>query len=102
MADVNALLDYIIEAQRGDGQEKLQLDTSSYICTGFWLSDDDMKFIREDIKANQGHPDVGEVGRYLSVPVFPVADRLKRITEDDHWGHYDGVWFSFIPMGCVD
>ena len=83
MGSVRERLEAILEAQRWGGPEGCDLGTQAYLCAGFWLSDVDLEAIRLDLRRDEGHPDVGEVGRYQSVPVWLASERPADLSP---WG----------------
>ena len=99
MGSVRERLESILEAQRWGGPEGCALNTPAYICLGFWLSDADLESIRPNLRRDQDYPDVGEVGRYRSVPVWPASESPA---ERSPWGLFEGVWFAYLPCQCVD
>jgi hypothetical protein len=99
MGDIRERLDRILEAQRWNGPDGCDLGIPAYICVGFWLSKTDLEDIQPELRRDEGHPDLGEVGRYQSVPVFPVTARLA---EQLATACYQGIWFGYIPCLRVD
>ena len=97
MGVIRNSLETILEAQRWGGPDGCDLGIPAYICIGFWLSDDDMEAIRSELRRDN-YPDVGEVGRYRSVPVFPAT---ARPVERSPWGFFEGVWFGYLPCLSV-
>jgi hypothetical protein len=101
MTSVRERLDSILEAQPRGGPEGCHIDAPSpaYICCGFWLADDDLDEIRPHLRRDEGYPDVGEVGRYRSVPVFRAIDRPADLSPR---GQFTGVWFDYVPCLVVN
>jgi hypothetical protein len=96
--DVRQVIDAICEAQRGGGLGGDHPSTP-FIVAVFYLSPEDLKQIRPYLTANPNQPDLGQVGRYDSVPVFPLD---ARGVTDLPCDSFDGVYFEYAPMDVVD
>ncbi len=96
--DVRKVLDAIAEAQRGFGLGVDQPATP-FIVAAFFLGPEDLKQIRPYLTTNPDQPDVGQVGRYDGVPVFPLE---ARGLTDLPRGCFRGVHFEYAPMDAVD
>ena len=92
-------LDRILETGRWGGPEGCTLDTPAYLCVRFWLNDEDLETIRPDFTRDADYPNLGEVGRYRSIPVFPLSDRVAEMLPA---ACYQSVWFWYVPCLCVD
>lgn len=74
-----------------------------FILTGFYLELDDLAGILDSLTVDD--PDVGAVGRYLGVPVFP-----KEKTPDEEgialtkmkWATKASIVYTFVQMGVYD
>jgi hypothetical protein len=96
--DVRQVIDAICEAQRGGGLGEDQPSTP-FIVVGLYLGLEDLKQIRPYLTANPDQPDLGQVGRYDSVPVFPLD---ARGVTDPPCASFDGIYFEYVPMDVVD
>lgn len=96
--DVRQVLDAIAEGQRGFGLGEDQPATP-FIVAVFFLGPEDLQQIAPYLTADPDQPDLGQVGRYNSVPVFPVG---ARGVTDLPRGSFHGVEFEYAPMDVID
>jgi len=70
-----------------------------FILLGLYLEEPDLERLRPCFHRDADYPDVGEAGRYKSVPVFSVAqiDRDRK-----HFGSFEGILFAFVPCSIVN
>jgi hypothetical protein len=98
MGEVLRSLDHILDAQRGGGVEGGHPDTC-FIVVGFWLGEQDLAEVRPHLERDPEYRDVGEVGRYRGVPLFPLSARPAGRSP---YCEYQGVWFGYVPALHVD
>ena len=98
MDDLCQKLERVFSVQSGGEIEPGVLE-GPFILTGLYLKDADLDRLRPFFDKESIHPNIGEVGRFQSVPVFPIADCKSM---KGRLGSYQGIIFAFVPMLIVN
>jgi len=98
MHDLLSKLDRIFEAQVGPGGEP-GMPCTPFVLIGLYLEGPEVERLRPYFHRDADYPDVGEAGRYKSVPVFSLAqiDRDRK-----HYGSFEGILVAFVPASFVN
>lgn len=96
-------LDRICDAQRGAGEEFGLPRDISFLIGRFYLNDEDLEQIRSLLKPEPEKPNVGQVGRYRGIAVFPLSARpVAPPVEELPIAKYEGVFYGYCEMDHVD
>jgi hypothetical protein len=100
MGDLEERLNHIFQAQRCGGPEVGMSEVTSFLLAYLALDKADLDAICPHLVARDpGLPDLGDVGRYRGVAVFPRDSVPKNRSLPR--GLYQGVGFGYFPMDHV-
>jgi hypothetical protein len=95
-------LDRIGGAQRGAGEEFGLPKYTPFMVGSFYLNDVDLNEIRPLLKDDPEKPNVGQIGRYEGVAVFPLSARpALPSVEELPIAEYEGVFYGYCEMDHV-
>jgi hypothetical protein len=95
-------LDRICDAQRGAGEEFGLPRYTPFMIGRFYLNNKDLEEIRPLLKPEPEKPNVGQIGRYRGIAVFPLSARpVVPSDEELPIAEYEGVFYGYYEMDHV-
>jgi site-specific DNA recombinase len=98
--ELHERLNDIFQAQRCGGPEVGMSEVTRFLVIGLYLDDTDLEVIQPHLMPRDADlPELGDVGRYMRVPVFRKgsAAAVERPPDAEH----RGIGFSYCPMDHV-